>query len=418
MDQAAIEKLVNRQPRKRALDQDFYTDKGIYERDLERIFMRAWLYAGHQSEIPRPGDWFLFELAEESVIIIRSDKSTITALINVCRHRGSRIRTGKKGCSHRLTCPYHGWTYGLDGRLLVAAYMDKNFDKSKISLHRLRCEILEGMIFVNFDENAASFEPVREQLSECLQPYALDQARVAHRESYAIESNWKLAVENYTECYHCAPAHPEYARGHSLAKPEARSSGLMKEVMARAASCGLSEKSVNRIYLQAEGFGADCAYQRYPLWNGHITGSDDGKPVAPLMGTIREYDGGTTDFQVGPVTFALAYCDHVVIYRFTPLSAKLCDCDITWLVNGDAQEGKDYTKERLTWLWDVTTQADQRIIEQNAKGVASRFYVPGPYSKMEDYTWKFIEWYLETVKRDEGKETAGINLHNSPRRTT
>ena len=399
MEQAAIVKLIGKQPPKRALDQDFYTDPDIYQRDLERIYMRSWLYAGHVSEIPKTGDWFLFELGKESVIIIRSESDEINALVNVCRHRGSRIRSEASGCSRRLTCPYHGWTYALDGSLLVAAHMNEDFDKSEKSLARIHCEVLEGMIYVNFDENASSFEPVRKNLTECLRPYRLDKAKVAHRASYPIAANWKLSVENYTECYHCATAHKEYSAGHSLAKPEARSSELMKEVMARAGACGLSDKAINRIYLDAEGFGADYAYERYPLWNGHITGSDDGKPVAPLMGEIKDYDGGCTDFQVGPVTFALAYCDHVVIYRFTSVSQDRSECDITWLVNGDAEEGKDYKKERLTWLWDVTTHADKKIIEQNAKGVASRFYRPGPLSKMETYTWRFLEWYLDTIKK-------------------
>jgi len=398
MEPALLKKLIERQPPKRALDQQFYTDPEIYRLDFDRIFMRSWLYAGHVSEIPDHGDWFLFEPGKESVIIIRSESGEINALVNVCRHRGSRIRSESKGCSRRLTCPYHGWTYGLDGKLLVAAHMNDDFDKSTTGLHKLHCEILEGMIFVNFDQQPSPFEPVRKALGECLRPYRLDRAKVAHRMSYPIESNWKLAVENYTECYHCATAHPEYSAGHSLAKPEARSSELMTQVMARAAECGLSDKAVNRIYLDAEGFGADYAYERYPLWNGHLTGSSDGKPVAPLMGDIKDYDGGCTDFQVGPVTYALAYCDHVVIYRFTPLACDRADCDITWLVNGDAEEGRDYTKERLTWLWDVTTHADKRIIEQNARGVASRFYQPGPLSRMEAYTWRFLEWYLETIK--------------------
>jgi Rieske 2Fe-2S family protein len=134
------------------------------------------------------------------------------------------------------------------------------------------------------------------------------------------------------------------------------------------------------------------------MWRGHVTGSEDGQPVAPLLGEVRNYDGGTTDFQVGPVTFALAYCDHVVIYRFTPVSLDESECDITWLVNGDAEEGKDYDKARLTWLWDITTLADKRIIEQNAHGVSSRFYEPGPYSGMEEYTWKFISWYLLAIR--------------------
>ncbi|MBT8068987.1 MAG: aromatic ring-hydroxylating dioxygenase subunit alpha, partial [Gammaproteobacteria bacterium] len=121
-------------------------------------------------------------------------------------------------------------------------------------------------------------------------------------------------------------------------------------------------------------------------------------PVAPLLGEVKDYDGGTTDFQVGPVSFALAYCDYVVIYRFTPVSLDESACDITWLVNGGAEEGRDYDRQSLVWLWDVTTQADKRIIECNAEGVRSRFYEPGPYSSMEDYTWKFMTWYLQTIK--------------------
>jgi Rieske 2Fe-2S family protein len=407
MDQAAITQLVNEQKHRHALAREFYLDRDIYERDIERIFLRSWLYAGHLSEIPKPGDWFLFEFASESVIIVHGDENNFRALINVCRHRGSRIRTKKSGCSRRLTCPYHGWTYDLDGHLLVAAHMGDDFDRSKISLRNIRCEIFEGMIFINFDDDAAPFDPIRENLTECLQPYRLDQAKVAHRESYPIEANWKLAVENYAECYHCAPSHPEYSKGHSLARPWTRSRDLRAEMMSRAADCGLSEKQPHRIYRDAEGFGADYSYERYPLWNGHVSGSDDGRPVAPLLGDIRDYDGGTTDIIIGPVSFGLAYCDHVVMYRFTPLAPDRTDCDITWLVRDDATEGTDYTRERLTWLWDVTTLEDKRIIEDNARGVSSRFYQPGPLSNMEEYEWKFVEWYLETIKKDEGRH-AGV----------
>ena len=169
--------------------------------------------------------------------------------------------------------------------------------------------------------------------------------------------------------------------------------------MGRAVVCGLSDNTVNQMYLDAPAFGADFAFERYPLIREHLTGSEDGKPLAPLLGDIREFDGGATDLQVGPATFALLYCDHVVIYRFTPLSIDTADCDITWLVRGDAEEGRDYDKEKLTWLWDVTTQADKAIIERNQQGVNSRYYVPGPLSEMEDYTWRFLSWYLETMKR-------------------
>jgi phenylpropionate dioxygenase-like ring-hydroxylating dioxygenase large terminal subunit len=398
MDKQTLTALIDSQPDRTALQQAFYTDNDIYQRDIEQVYLKSWLYAGHLSEIPQTGDWFLFEMAGESVIIVRNGDGQVSALLNVCRHRGSKICLDNRGCSRKLVCRYHGWSYELDGRLHSAAHMPDDFDKSEISLKKIHTGILEGMIYINFADTPASFEPVRDDLSACLRPYRLDRARVAHRQTYGIKANWKLSVENYTECYHCAPSHPEYTRGHALAKPGARSSAEMEMIMARAAECGLSEKSVNHVYLDEPGLGTGYAFERYPMWRGHVTGSEDGQPVAPLLGEIKAYDGGTTDFQVGPVTFALAYCDYVVIYRFTPVSPGESECDITWLVNGDAEEGKDYDMSRLTWLWDITTLADKRIIEHNAEGVNSRYYEPGPYSKMEEYTWKFMTWYLQTIR--------------------
>jgi len=399
VNEQEIVKLAEAQQEMYALPQAFYRDPDVYRHDIEQIFLKSWLYAGHQSEIPKVGDWFLFEFDEESVIIVRSAENEINALLNVCRHRGSRVCVESSGCSKRLTCRYHGWTYDLEGQLKAAAHMGEAFDKSEIGLKKIHVGVLAGMIFVNFAANPAPFSLIREGLEGCLEPYGLENAKVAHRESYPIASNWKLALENYCECYHCAPSHPEYSRGHSLAFPEHRSEELGREVMDRAAVCGLSDKTVNQMYLDAPAFGADITFDRYPLIRKHLTGSEDGKPLAPLLGDIREFDGGATDLQVGPATFALLYCDHIVIYRFTPLSIDTADCDITWLVRGDAEEGRDYDKEKLTWLWDVTTQADKTIIERNQQGVNSRYYVPGPLSEMEEYSWKFLYWYLEVMKR-------------------
>lgn len=398
MDKQAITQLLAQQKPGYSLQQAFYTDASIYERDVQRIYLRSWLYAGHDSEIPDVGDYFLFNFAGESVIIVRSKKDEINALINVCRHRGSRVCLEATGRVSRLTCRYHGWTYALDGSLRGASSMPESFDKAGAALKSIHLESFDGMMFINFATEPAPFEPIKRDLGDCLRPYRLDQSKVAHRQSYRIAANWKLAVENYSECYHCAPSHPEYSLGHGLAIPKAKFANLLKDVMGRAEACGLSGASVNATYMSADGFGNDRSYERYPMLRGHVTGSRTGEPVAPLLGDIKDYDGGTTDFQIGPVTFALAYCDHVVIYRFTPLSADSSDCDITWLVKSDAEEGKDYDVKNLTWLWDVTTIADQQIIEHNQEGVNSRFYEPGPYSMREEFTQRFIEWYLHALK--------------------
>ncbi len=144
--------------------------------------------------------------------------------------------------------------------------------------------------------------------------------------------------------------------------------------MASAEPSGLTKHTVMRSWLDSGVLGADRGFERYPLLRGHKTGSRDGTPLAPLLGSIKAFDGGATDVHLGPVTFGLFYCDHVVIYRFTPRGMRSTDCEITWLVNETAVEGKDYDVAELTWLWDVTTKADKQIIERNQAGVDSRFY--------------------------------------------
>ena len=174
---------------------------------------------------------------------------------------------------------------------------------------------------------------------------------------------------------------------------------MLEQVLAQAESVGLSRAGTHHSWLAAGVLGTERSFDRYPLLRGHLTGSRDGKPVAPLMGAITGYDGGATDVHMGPTTFGLAYCDHVVLYRFTPRGLRNADCEITWLVNGSAVEGKDYDLAGLTWLWDVTTLADKQIIERNQAGVASRYYEPGPLMPMEDFTHRFLEWYVAMMRR-------------------
>ena len=382
-----------------SLPGELYRDPALYEQEIQRIFLKAWLCVGHQSQIPERGDYFLFEMAGESVIVVRDAEGGINALLNVCRHRGSRICDHPTGREARLVCRYHGWTYGLDGSLRAASHMPPDFDRSSFGLRRLQARVFAGLIFINFDSHPAPFEAIENDLAEPFAPYGLENARVAHRQNYPITSNWKLAVENYCECYHCAPAHPEYSVGHGRAVPVAASAELLDQVMKNAPAAGLTQHDVRRSWLNAGAFGVDRGFERYALLRGHKTGSRDGSPVAPLLGTITSYDGGATDLHLGPLTFGLAYCDHVVLYRFTPRGLRDTDCEITWLVNGSAVEGRDYDRASLTWLWDVTTLADKQIIERNQAGVDSRFYEPGPLSSMEDFTRRFLDWYVSTMQQ-------------------
>jgi phenylpropionate dioxygenase-like ring-hydroxylating dioxygenase large terminal subunit len=396
---ARVQSLLNAWSSGAALPGGVYREPDIYETEIRAIFMKSWLCVGHQSQIPQRGDYFLFEMAGESVIISRGDEGRINALLNVCRHRGSRICDNATGHEARFVCRYHGWAYGLDGSLRTAKHMPEGFDRSGYGLRRLHARVFVGLIFINFDPDPAPFDPIEHDLAAPLAPYQLDSAKVAHRQTYAIASNWKLAVENYCECYHCQPAHPEYSVGHGHAIPAAEHAALLPPVLARASAAGLTDLFYLRnSWLNAGVLGTDRGYKRHALLRGHKTGSRDGERVAPFLGTIKGYDGGATDLHFGPMMFGLAYCDHVVLYRFTPRGLRNTDCEVIWLVNGSAVEGRDYDRAELTWLWDVTTRADKEIIERNQAGVDSRFYEPGPLSSMEEFTARFLEWYVATMR--------------------
>jgi Rieske 2Fe-2S family protein len=139
----------------------------------------------------------------------------------------------------------------------------------------------------------------------------------------------------------------------------------------------------------------DCFHDA--LYPGFVTGSEDGAGVAPLMGDFTDYDGGYSYLDVGPSSFFLAYPDHGVMYLFIPRGPQKTDMEISWLVADSATEGEDYDRERLMWLWDLTSIADKLIIDQNQQGVNSRYYRPGPYGPMEPAARAFVEWYLQQI---------------------
>ncbi len=338
----------------------------------------------------------LMDVAAESVIILRGEDGALRAFANVCRHRGSRLCSAESGHGKDLVCPYHGWTYGLDGSLRSARHMPPGFDAAAHALKQVHISVIEGLVFISFAAEPLGLSHVHATLRSCYGPYGWAQARVAHRERYAIAANWKLAVENYLECYHCAPSHPEYSRLHALEQPAPRIEALNRRMRERSLALGIDIPEHNHWVGSETGEEAVYGF-RYALYDGVATGSADGALVAPLMGRFAAADGGATSVHLGPASFLLAYPDHGVIYRFIAETAARCALEVIWLVRGDAREGVDYDRERLTWLWRVTSEADKRIIEQNQLGVASRYYEPGPYAPMEHNTRRYVAWYLREI---------------------
>jgi Rieske 2Fe-2S family protein len=405
---AWIDALIEAQRPGYSLDQAFYSHAALFERDRERLFSNHWIMAGHVSQVPRAGDYFLFDFAGESIVLVRDAKGAIHAHYNVCRHRGSRVVLEPAGNARALTCRYHGWTYARDGGLQAAPRMPDDFDAGCHGLKRCALREVEGLLFVSLaEEPAPSLDEVAAGLEPYLRLQGTARARVAHREVYPVDANWKLTVENYLECYHCKPAHPQYCAVEikadkigdgspaALARYEARHAPWL----ARATALGAMPAEYG-VELPLDGslpraqFGA--AY-RAPLRESYLSATQDGRPAAPLMGKYRDYDGGETALGLGPFTYMLAYNDYATFFQFVPRSAERSDIVITWLVDGAAREGVDYDRARVTWLWDVTTQQDKSIIEANAAGIRSSRYEPGPSSLLEYDLDGFREWYLAVI---------------------
>ncbi len=395
----SIKELLNHHQEDWSLDQRFYKDESIFDLEKNHIFYDSWIFIGHESQIPNKGDYFVYKLLDEEIIVLRNKDNEVKAFFNVCRHRGSRICLEESGNTSRFSCPYHSWTYNLDGKLLAAKSLREGIDKSTLGLHPCNIASVSGMLLINLSDNPQSLANLQSDLKEPFEMFGFEDLKVAAHKNYPIASNWKLAVENYQECYHCAPAHPEYSLSHSLKiEDEPGFDEAQQKMMENLESCGLREFEVNKDFSNKDPNQEQYAYSRYALFDGYMTGSKDGKPLAPLLGDIKEFNQGCSDFNIGPVSYFLAYCDHIVGYIFTPVSQNQCQCDIYWLVNKDAEEGKNYDKDKLMWLWDVTTYADETIIVNNQKGVNSIKYKSGPYTDKEQSTRRFIKWYLSELK--------------------
>jgi Rieske 2Fe-2S family protein len=393
-----------------AMDAYFYRSPLVYQRELDAILYRGWLYAAHVSQVPQAGDYIQYELGEDAVIICRDREGEIHALMNICRHRGARVCEGASGHRKAFVCPYHGWTYDLDGSLKAARAMEalEGFEARDYGLKRARVCVFEGLVFINCDPGAADFEPALATIAPALAPYQLAGAKIADARTYTVPANWKLVVENYLECYHCATAHRAYAKMHTLQDLEHRVSDITERMLARAEQA-TGVAGITLDHYQAFGastaFGTDVFHSRYALYDGFLTGSEDGRPVAPLMGRFTGYDGGAGDFQFGPLCFMLNYPDHCVLYRFTPRDLAVTDMELVWFVRGDAEEGVDYDREAVTWLWHHTTLEDEYIVTRNSAGVNSRFFEPGPYHPGYEYLCPdFVQWYLKALAAEPARE--------------
>ncbi len=381
------------------LDQAFYTDPEIFELDMKNVFGKYWLYAGHVSQIPNPGDYFLRNVQNESLIIMRGDDHQVRALYNVCRHRGSQICWEETGHMGNLVCPYHAWVYKRDGSLKHARLFPEDFDKSRFGLHRAPVEVLEGFIFISLSDDPVDFEPAGSLLGAYLEPHDIANAKVCHTEYLDIKANWKVLDENFRECYHCGPTHPELCS--ALAWSAGVGSDRLREEEARLIEMAKPRwKEMGLPFGDWPREGTDEWYyaSRVPLTADHDSLTLDGKLVAPPMGRFEGPEGvGYVSTAVLP-TFSVEFSvDHGFMMCFTPVTPTVTRLQQQWLVRGDAVEGVDYDLAEVTKLWKITGPQDWDICERQQVGISSSRYRPAAYADEESWTVSFINWYLGQV---------------------
>ena len=393
-----FKELISKYQGSQSLPRQFYTSETVYKMDIQHYWNHSWIWVGHINQIPNVGDFLLFDYGYESVIIARDKNNSVNAFLNVCRHRGSRVCIEKSGNTRVFVCPYHAWTYELNGSLRAAREMEDNFKTAEYSLKKVNLRIFHGLIFICVADNPPNIDEGLLQLEPLVEPFEFENLKIVHSANYPVAANWKLALENYMECYHCAPAHLEYSRSHSLKDPSSANIELKNCMLKKSMDVGLSGEELHINLLESNNVEMDFYISRYPLFQGYKTGSKSGEKLAPLLGRLKDFDGGTSDIQIGILNNFLSYSDHVIGYRFIPRSLQITDIEVIWMVREDAEEGKDYNLEDLTWLWHCTSQDDERIIALNQKGVNSNHYVPGPLSNMEWGIKAFHAGYLKQLE--------------------
>jgi Rieske 2Fe-2S family protein len=396
-DSGQIDALVGAYAGAGPLERPFYTSADIFKADMDRIWRRHWLYAGHTCLIPNPGDWMTWAIGFDSVILSRGKDGEVRAFHNTCRHRGARLCNEEHGKSRAFVCPYHAWTYDLDGSLRTPTEREFGVHQSTLGLHPVPLKNVGGMMFVALGDDPVNFDRTAVEVGEKMKHQGLEEAKLAKAVRYTVKANWKLVFENNRECYHCASAHPEYIQGTYDSMRLSPQNMPIVEQAEREANERFAKMGLGEAMSHSQMTGAYWRAARTPLVPGWKTQSLDGQPVSTLMGTFREkgWSDGTLRSTIFPNFWQHASDDHAVSTRITPIDALTSQVDVYWFVHKDAVEGKDYDLQRLMPFWQRTSEQDWEICEANQLGILSPRYTPGPYSPVrEPNVQQFINWYL------------------------
>ena len=352
------------------LPQQYYTSNEVFARETERIFKKSWVCAGHQSRIPEAGEYFLLNLFEESLIVLRDKAGQIRAFYNVCRHRGTRICEKDEGrFSGSVQCSYHAWTYGLDGRLIGAPFMKdvEGFRWEDYPLRAAPVQLWEGFIFVFL--GAGTPRPLEETNAPLMNRFAkwnLAGLKSYERIPYDVRSNWKYIFQNFNECYHCPTIHPllntltDYTSGNNDLVEGPLLGGFME------------------------------------ILNESLTVS--GHACARPLGQLGEDSRRGYYYSILPNLLLNVHPDYVMFHLVFPQTPDRSTIFSEWLFHPQASDQPGFRPQEAVDFWHETNLQDWHVCELGQLGVSSQAYSPGWYTPRESLLAAFDRHYLKIMK--------------------
>jgi len=374
----SFERVAGLEP---SLPSAWYRSERVFALEKERIFSREWLCVAREEELAAPGAWCLLDLLGESVLLVRNRGHELRAFYNVCRHRGARLcrepsATRPDGAlplgglaGGRITCPYHQWTYDLDGRLIAAPHLTgrPDFERERFSLYPVDVACWGGFVFLNLTPSqAAPFGAQLGALPQRLARYPLADLRIGHTIHYQVAANWKVLCENYNECYHCAGVHPELC----ALVPAFRDAGGANLDWAR----GIAHRP------GAYTFTASGTTRRraFPALDADERVRHKGELVYPNL-------------------FLSLACDHVAAFILQPRAAGRTDIACHFLFERFELEQADFDPSDAVGFWDLINRQDWVICEAVQQGIGARVHAHGYYAPMEDWNLDIRRYVLDRI---------------------
>ncbi len=361
---------------------------------MAAIYGRSWLMAGLECDLPAAGSYLALTIGDWPVLLVRDRAGAIRAFHNTCRHRGSILCQPGQGSAPKLVCPYHRWTYDLDGSLFAAGRMAPDFDKSTHGLRSVALRRVAGALFICLADDPPPFDDFAASFAEYAGPLNFAELKLAATDVLVEKANWKLVMENARECYHCPTGHPEL--GQSFPVHMVRHFDTTRNPESAAFAAQMDEIGLPQVAIE----GSCWQIARLALNPGSSTISMDGKPVCakPLTG-LNGGNVGSLRWAIDPHQFAHATGDHVYTFSCMPVGPRESHAFSRWYVHKDAVEGVDYQVPELTELWLKTNDQDKALAENNHCGVLSPGFVPGPYSpEGEALAARLIDWYCDRAR--------------------